>query len=245
MRPSPVGGFACGNYETQTYQPLAFEVEALEVHTGTSPAARVEHVRVHPLGGLTVGVGPDHATDPGEGNVRVGGTVTAATVDLTEGVPPDPPPDTARLYALDVNGYTQVEIRDGAAKVVRLASDNVVIAKWTEPVARGQCVYIAGASGANALVRLARSDDIATLPTIGLALDTGAINALIRILTSGTMQLLNTSGVAEGASLFVSPTTAGGFTTTLPAAPHFAQRLGFVTRSHATQGEVLRDDDLH
>jgi hypothetical protein len=84
------GRIACGNYDTQTYQPLAFEVEALEVHTGISPAARVEHVRVHPLGGVTVGAGTDHATDPGLGILRargLDGTPLDATQLLSGTVP--------------------------------------------------------------------------------------------------------------------------------------------------------------
>ena len=81
---------ACGNYDTQTYQPLAFEVEALEVHTGVSPAARVEHVRVHALGGVTVGVGTDHDTDPGVGILKargLDGTPLDATFLLTGTLP--------------------------------------------------------------------------------------------------------------------------------------------------------------
>jgi hypothetical protein len=153
----------------------------------------------------------------------------------------DPLPDIARLYALDANGFTVVEIRDNAANAVRLASDNVVIAKVVEPagIARGQVVYISGAAGANPLIRLAKSDDINTMPGIGLALDPGANNAFIRVLNSGTIQVIDTSAFVEGASLFVSPTVAGSFTTTFPVAPAFAQRIGFVTRSHATQGEIL------
>lgn len=163
-------------------------------------------------------------------------------LDLTENPTVlDPAVDIARLYALDQNGYSVVEVRDADANVVRLASDNVVIAKVVEPagVARGQVVYISGAAGANPLIRLAKSDTINTMPGIGVALDPGANNAFIRVLTVGTIQLINTAGFAEGASLFVSPTIAGDFTTTFPVAPAFAQRIGFVTRSHATQGEIL------
>jgi hypothetical protein len=169
------------------------------------------------------------------------GPAVGPYLDLVEGVPVDPPVNTARLYALDVNGFTLLEMRDGAAKVLRLASDNVVIGKVTEPagIARGQVVYIAGASGANVQLRLARADVLATMPGIGLALDAGAVNAAIRVLVAGTMQLLNTSGFVEGASVFVSPTTAGTLTATLPVAPAYAQRIGFVTRAHATQGEML------
>jgi len=173
------------------------------------------------------------------GSLVLTGALTTTALDLTEGVPLDPPLDTARLYALDVNGYTQVEMRDGAAKVVRFASDNILIAKVTVAVTRGQCVYLVGASGANPLAGLARANDSATMPAVGLALDSGAINAFIRVLVAGTLQLLDTSAFAEGDRLYVSPTTAGSMTTTLPVAPNFAQRVGFVTRSHATQGEVL------
>jgi len=90
------GRIACGNYDTQTYQPLAFEVEALEVHTGISPASRVEHVRVHPLGGVTVGEGAEHDTDPGLGMIKargLDGTPLNAT-QLLSGTVPD-----ARLSA--------------------------------------------------------------------------------------------------------------------------------------------------
>jgi hypothetical protein len=161
-------------------------------------------------------------------------------IDLPEGIPVDPPPDTARLYALDVNGYTQVEIRDGAAKVVRLASDNVIVAKVSGvPVVRGQCLYLAGASGANPIIGLAKADALTTLPCVGIAMDDGAVNAFVRVLVAGTLQKLDTSAFAEGAALFVSPTTAGSFTTTRPVAPALAQRVGFVTRSHASSGEVL------
>lgn len=60
-----------GNYDTQFYQPLVMEVESAQFHTGVSPAARVEHVRVHPSGGLSVGAAAAHATDPGLGVVRL------------------------------------------------------------------------------------------------------------------------------------------------------------------------------
>jgi len=177
-------------------------------------------------------------------DTAVAGLMTVANFsyrDLTEGIPANPPVDTERLYALDVNGYTQVEMKDSAGRGARLASDNVLIAKITEPagIVRGQIVYIQGASGANPLVRLAKADNIATMPTIGMVLDTGILNAFTRVLLSGTVQGIDTSAFSEGVSLFVSPTTAGAMTFTLPVAPNYAQRVGFVTRSHATQGEML------
>jgi hypothetical protein len=43
----------------------------------------------------------------------------------------------------------------------------------------------------------------------------------------------------EGARLFVSVSNAGGMTTTPPPYPNYIQRVGIVTRAHATQGEIL------
>ena len=77
------------------------------------------------------------------------------------------------------------------------------------------------------------------MPGIGLALDAGVENAFIRVLVTRTLQQMDTSAFVEGVSLFVSPTTAGALTDVLPVAPDFAQRIGFVTRSHATAGETL------
>lgn len=59
------GRVAVGNYDTQIYQPVLFEVESFQVHTGVSPGDRVERLRVHPTGGVTVGA--VHDIDPGDG----------------------------------------------------------------------------------------------------------------------------------------------------------------------------------
>ena len=64
------GRISVGNYDEQLYQPLLFEVESFQVHTGVSPGDRVERLRVHPTGGVTVGT--DHSADPGVGVVQVG-----------------------------------------------------------------------------------------------------------------------------------------------------------------------------
>jgi len=45
--------------------------------------------------------------------------------------------------------------------------------------------------------------------------------------------------VIEGTRLYLSDTTAGAWTSTPPSYPAYAQRVGVVTRSHATQGQIL------
>lgn len=219
----------------------------IEVVTGTAgmmgpQGPQGEQGPAGPVGptGPIGGAEPHAATHVTGGSDPITGPLQLPYLDLVEGVPVDPAVGRGRIYSLLVNGYSQVEMRDAGANVVRFGSDNVLIAKVTGvPIGRGQCLYLAGASGANAIVGLARCDVPDTMPAVGLALDSGSVNSFIRVLLSGTMQLVNTSNFAEGASLFVSPTSAGAMTTDFPLAPNYAQRVGFVTRSHATQGEIL------
>lgn len=120
-----LGRVACGNYTAQTYQPLVCEVESFQVHTGVSPGDRVEHLRVHPGGGVTVGAGTDHDTDPGVGIVRARQGVfdssqlpsTSAGIILTDPTVPSlvleerTAPMDARKWR--VYGYQQHLVLDG------------------------------------------------------------------------------------------------------------------------------------
>jgi hypothetical protein len=58
------------------------------------------------------------------------------------------------------------------------------------------------------------------------------------VVISGLVSGLNTSGLVEGGILYLSPTTAGGYTQTKPYAPNHLVYVGIVTRVHATQGEI-------
>jgi len=50
---------------------------------------------------------------------------------------------------------------------------------------------------------------------------------------------LNTSAYTEGQQLYLSPTTAGAWTTTKPSAPNHMVYIGIVERVHVNQGTVL------
>ena len=79
-----LGYVTVGNFDTQLYQPLLLQAESVQVSTGISPLI-AEHLRVHPSGGVTVGDGADHATDPGPGvlHARGLGTTPLNTASLT------------------------------------------------------------------------------------------------------------------------------------------------------------------
>lgn len=103
----------------------------------------------------------------------------------------------------------------------------------------GQVVYISGAQGNRVAVKLAKADVEATsFGTIGLVSETIANGAEGFIITSGALYKLNTNGLTAGATVYLSPTTAGAVTTTKPQAPNQLVVLGWVERVSATVGSI-------
>jgi hypothetical protein len=103
----------------------------------------------------------------------------------------------------------------------------------------GQVVYISGAQGNRVAVKLARADVEATsFGTIGVVSETIANGAEGFILVSGALYKLNTIGLVAGATVYLSPTTAGAVTTTKPQAPDQLVVIGWVERVNATVGSI-------
>lgn len=104
---------------------------------------------------------------------------------------------------------------------------------------RGQVVYISGAQGNRVAVKLARADVEATsFGTIGLVAETMASGAEGFIIVSGALYKLNTSALVAGATVYLSPTTAGAITTTKPQAPDQLVVLGWVERVDNIVGSI-------
>ena len=104
---------------------------------------------------------------------------------------------------------------------------------------KGQAVYISGAQGNRVAVKLARADVEATsFGTIGLVAETMANGAEGFIIVSGALYKLNTTGLTAGATVYLSPTTAGALTTTKPQAPDQLVVLGWVERVDNIVGSI-------
>lgn len=100
-------------------------------------------------------------------------------------------------------------------------------------------VYINGASGNKATVVLAQANSEATSSkTFAVTATSISDNNNGEVVVSGLLEKIDTSSFTAGDGLWLSPSTAGGFTTTRPSAPDNAVFIGVVTRSHATQGAV-------
>jgi len=104
---------------------------------------------------------------------------------------------------------------------------------------KGQVVYISGAQGNRVAVKLARADVEATsFGTIGLVAETMTAGAEGFIIVSGALYKLNTTGLIAGATVYVSPTTAGAVTTTKPQAPDQLVVVGWVERVDNIVGSI-------
>ncbi|CAB5225665.1 Intramolecular chaperone auto-processing domain containing protein [uncultured Caudovirales phage] len=106
-------------------------------------------------------------------------------------------------------------------------------------ITKGQVVYISGAQGNRVAVKLAQANtEINSRATIGLVAETMASGVEGWVQVSGKLPKLNTTGLTEGDPLYLSPTTAGGYTQTRPTAPDNTVILGWVERVSATVGSI-------
>lgn len=106
-------------------------------------------------------------------------------------------------------------------------------------IAAFKVVYVSGASGNKALISLAQANyESTSSKTFGVTRSLIANNTDSDVIVSGLLNGVDTSSYAEGDVLWLSPSVAGGVTTTKPTAPNHAVFVGIVTRSHPTSGTV-------
>lgn len=144
-----------------------------------------------------------------------------------------------RVRNIDYANNYYLEQRDILNRRQRLGLDSVVLARCSGgSIAAGQVVYIYGVGLSALTIRQANANAKNTLG-IGITMDAGNTDDLIRVVTHGnTPATLNTSSFAQGAVLYLSATTPGALTTTPPTAPNLAQRIGFCLVQHATAGQI-------
>lgn len=103
----------------------------------------------------------------------------------------------------------------------------------------GAVVYFSGASGNLPLLALSQAHtEMTSTKTIGITATAIANNATGEVVVLGLAENLNTSAYPDGSALWLSPSVAGGVTLTKPHAPDHIVFVGFVTRSHPTQGTI-------
>ena len=113
-----------------------------------------------------------------------------------------------------------------------------------EALSKGDIVYISGAAGANTIVSKAQANSSSTMPAFGFALADTSNGASCQIVTFGNLYgsggaPLDTSAFNVGDTLYVSATTAGGFTSTPPTGEsNLLQNIGKIIRSNSNNGVI-------
>ena len=105
---------------------------------------------------------------------------------------------------------------------------------------KGQIVYLSGATGNRPNAVLSQANTEATSSkTIGWVTANINNNSDGYIGVSGSAHDLNTSAFTAGDLLWLSPTVAGGITSTIPVQPNHAVFIGYCARSHPNQGRIV------
>ncbi len=140
--------------------------------------------------------------------------------------------------SLATTAFVQQELLSGTANAKNL---EVYVRNQTgSTLAAGAIVYINGATGNRPTVTKAQANnDANSAQTMGFVKTAIANNGFGFVIVRGECEGLDTSAVAEGTQLYLSPTVAGAYTTTKPSAPQHLVYVGIVIRSHPTQGVIL------
>jgi hypothetical protein len=100
-------------------------------------------------------------------------------------------------------------------------------------------VYISGATGNRPLVsKSIANSEAASSKTFGILQQDILHNGTGYCVVEGQLQNVDTSMFTEGQLLYLSPTVAGGLTTTKPSAPDHLVFCGYVVRAHPTDGII-------
>ena len=101
----------------------------------------------------------------------------------------------------------------------------------------GQCVYITGASGNKCTIALASAINRTASHIIAVATQNINNNSDGYVTLAGRVNDINTAGFAEGAEVWLGD-TPGSLVATLPSGASVRARIGYIIRSHATQGAM-------
>lgn len=158
-------------------------------------------------------------------------------------------PQAGDAWWNDVDKTLNLMSVDGT--ILQIGHENVLYARNVSGVAEpnGAAIRITGSSGQRTTLGLAQADSFANCNSmIGLVTSEDGIdnNAFGVAAVFGLVRDLDTSAIAEGTEIYLSPTVAGGWTATRPTTEgHFVVRIGWIIRQHATQGMIFLSPHYH
>ena len=159
------------------------------------------------------------------------------------------------LTAADVNAVASIASADGSIVVTTTGTAVDLSVSQTSPASvlleqvrnttgatltKGTAVYISGVTGQIPTVSKAlATGDSTSAQTLGLITSNLANNSNGYVTIVGLVSNIDTSAFADGAQLYLSPTTAGTLTATKPYAPQHLVYVAIVAHAHPTQGKLI------
>lgn len=165
--------------------------------------------------------------------------ITSGSLTFAQGVP-----STGGIMSWNNDdGTVDLKLKGGNV-TLQIGQENIILAFNDEntQINNGQVVAISGAQGQRlSVIRSVASGDYLASHAIGIATENIISKELGYVTTYGVVRDINTyiDGNSEGKEIFVSPTTAGGWTTTRPKTPNHAVRIGYIQREHASAGSIF------
>lgn len=148
---------------------------------------------------------------------------------------------TTNTTQLATTAFVQQELASGVAVAKNL--EFLARNETGVTITKGSVVYVSGATGNKPLITLAQANnDANSAQTIGFAKEDIAHNGTGFVIVRGELENVKTFGATEGQQLYLSPTTAGSFTTTKPSAPDHLVYVGIViaaSTGSAFNGTIL------
>jgi hypothetical protein len=107
-------------------------------------------------------------------------------------------------------------------------------------LAKGTAVYLSGSQGNRITVAKALGvTDAFSANTFGIVAESIDHNQSGYVITEGLITNINTSALTEDSAVYLSPTVAGGLTSTKPQAPQHTVYIGVCVKSNAGSGELF------
>jgi len=127
---------------------------------------------------------------------------------------------------------TNVRVNIGQQMYAYVKNDEAVT------ITKGQAVYLFGASGNKASVKLAyNTSDATSAKTFGLVAEDIASNQNGLVIVQGVLDGIDTSAFTAGDTLYLGA-TAGSWTATKPYAPNHLVYIGVVEKANAGAGQI-------